>query len=376
MSKHIIFLLQQHLTPLVNFAKKYLDIISHIIWQKSTRMLTYFYNACCICKEIYNLEERKPLVLPCSHIFCQGCLQKMETKNNFVCPICGRVWSLESFGCLPFVHQLVEMTHMTKCNSSGHVNICDASNGEDSLWCKKCKVSICSQCLIEDHKTCDWVLLENMTGKIQVNLEKSVSTARSILHEKIYRETSKNDLKLTDIREKVKKLQYHEKRVLSFGEKLSARKKKAMQLFENCDSISSNGSVNELRSTITEVLALLDDKVTPPMIPKFLIVESDQPERGIDSEDPAYGHNSEDQEYGHNSEDPAYGHNSEDQEYGHNSEDPAYGHNSEDPAYGHNSEDPAYGHNSEDQACGHNSEDQAYGHNSEDPAYEIGRAHV
>ena len=315
MSKHIIFMLVKHLTPFVNFAQKYLNIILHIIYQKSNQMLTYYYNACCICKEVYNLEERKPFVLPCSHIFCQSCLQKMQAKNNWLCPICERVWSLQSIGGLAMVHQLVdssnEMTKMTKCNSSGHVNISAARNVELVLWCKKCKVSICNQCLIEDHKTCDWVLLEEVTGNIQVNLKESVSNARSILNEKISRETTENNSKLTDMRKNITKLKCHEETLVSFSKILSEKKDKATQLLKYCDSILSNGSVNDLKSTISEVLSLLNDKITPPYIPKFVILNSEQLEGGIDFEDPTDDHNLDLPADGCQGEDSAEGYNLE-----------------------------------------------------------------
>ncbi|XP_063611721.1 uncharacterized protein LOC134785337 [Penaeus indicus] len=44
---------------------------------------------CSVCLEIYDTKKRRPLVFPhCGHTFCQVCLEKINRKKVFRCPIC------------------------------------------------------------------------------------------------------------------------------------------------------------------------------------------------------------------------------------------------------------------------------------------------
>ena len=202
-------------------------------------------------------------------------------------PFVGHHGKEKSLEDLRFVRQLVcsnETKKKTRWNSFFNVTFCAAHNAELVLWCNKCQVSICNQCLIEDHKTCDWVLLEKITSKLQLKLKESITTARSILQERFFSQSTENVSKLIDIRDKMKELQCHEKTVVSFGETLSAKQERALQFLQNCERILSYGSVNELRSTISEVLSLFNDIITAPKIPKFEVVKSEEPEGVIDSE--------------------------------------------------------------------------------------------
>lgn len=65
---------------------------------------------CCNCEEVYNLEERKPLLLPCSHIFCRNCLQQMKLRNEEFCPTCRSNWRGQPLDNLPFMRQLASDT--------------------------------------------------------------------------------------------------------------------------------------------------------------------------------------------------------------------------------------------------------------------------
>ena len=41
---------------------------------------------CSICFNYYDNEEHKPLSLPCGHVYCMECLQKMFSQGSNFCP--------------------------------------------------------------------------------------------------------------------------------------------------------------------------------------------------------------------------------------------------------------------------------------------------
>ncbi|XP_018027528.1 E3 ubiquitin-protein ligase RNF168 [Hyalella azteca] len=51
--------------------------------------------ACTICYEFYNGCNRKPLSLPCGHVYCHPCLSKIVEKSPRICPSCRKFWAEE-----------------------------------------------------------------------------------------------------------------------------------------------------------------------------------------------------------------------------------------------------------------------------------------
>ena len=178
---------------------------------------------CCICEEIYNLEERKPLLLPCSHSFCQSCLQQMKTGNNDLCPVCRSSWGGQSVDSLPFIRQLVETpektTTQTKDISAQSKSNCLTHNANFIFWCNTCDIPICSHCFIEEHKACDLIHLKDKTDGLLKNLRESVVTTRSKLIESFTQKTKKNNEILSDIQKTKKVLQQYENLVQTFAKK-------------------------------------------------------------------------------------------------------------------------------------------------------------
>ena len=80
-------------------------------------------NTCSIGAEVYNLESRKPLLLPCSHSFCHICLQQLKSRSNELCPVCRESWAVKSVDSLPIIRQLVESSDKTKTVSNGQPNL-------------------------------------------------------------------------------------------------------------------------------------------------------------------------------------------------------------------------------------------------------------
>ena len=65
--------------------------------------------------------------------------------------------------------------------------------------------------------------------------------------------------------------------VVTFAKKLSTKQEQAMNLLEEFEKILSDASVNELSTTITKALSLLDDPMTEPKIPTFVVTDCEDP---------------------------------------------------------------------------------------------------
>ena len=243
---------------------------------------------CCICEEVYDLHDKKPLLLPCSHSFCHCCLQQMQLTNNQLCPICRASWEGQSVDSLPFIRQLVEPADKIKSKkdkSNPKKNTCVEHVADLLIWCCTCEVSLCIQCLKEQHKSCDWVQIKEKTNEMMKNLQESVDTTRAKLVEKISLVTTENDSKLADVRINIKKLRHCERIILSFARKLSTKQEEIMNLLEDNENIPSDSNVEEIAITISKTLSLLDDPIIVPTVPKCVVPECDVPEGDADVDD-------------------------------------------------------------------------------------------
>ena len=234
--------------------------------------------SCSICLEVYNLEERKPLLLLCSHTFCRSCLQQMQSKNNKLCPVCRTSWEGLSVDNLPFTRQQAEVSEKQKNEmKSDHQNICAVHNADQILWCKDCKVSICNRCLIEDHKSCNFMTIEAKVTELVSNLHESVTSTRKKLIDNFDHVTTENNSQLTDIQENIKKLQRAEKIAHSFRKQIPTRLENAMNMLEKYEKINSSSSVNELTMAISKTISLLDDSIVVPILPKIVVPDCVEP---------------------------------------------------------------------------------------------------
>ena len=244
---------------------------------------------CCICKDVYNFLEKKPLVLPCGHTFCRSCLQQMKSRNYKICPLCRKNWQRQPLDSLTVNRQLVinildGTASMPKNKFASNQNICKLHKADQFLWCKMCKMAICNICFLTMHESCNFIYIHEQTAELKRNLKETVTSTRTRLIKTFTLKATANKSTLSDIRDEQKKMKHFEKALLSFEKNLSTKQEKAMSSLDNYENISANASVNELTSKISKALSLLDDPLSEPNISSFVIPDCEEPAGDIGSE--------------------------------------------------------------------------------------------
>ena len=106
---------------------------------------------CSICLD----DPRDPRRLPCLHVYCRVCLEKLiERRSNqdglFPCPYCRHEHTLPEMGVDAF--PVAETSSKSNVGRHGHKILCRLHNEEHSMFCIKCKRPICMHCLPTTHK--------------------------------------------------------------------------------------------------------------------------------------------------------------------------------------------------------------------------------
>ena len=226
-------------------------------------------NSCCVCDEAYNLLERKPLLLPCSHSFCKYCIEHLTTKS---CPVCRECFQGHSVDQLPFIRQLAEpadkLINKFGPQSADNKNVCLIHKEEIVvLWCITCKMAICTHCLIETHKSCDWIEICQHKGELILKIRESFLKAQIHIPDIYTAAIAKNNSMLATVRGCIQDLLIFEKNALSVGERLSAQKEDAkinLALLE--DSIQN---LNIFESSIEKLDSALSTVVSFNLLPKL-----------------------------------------------------------------------------------------------------------
>ena len=251
-------------------------------------MATSAQITCSICEEVYDLEERKPLLLPCNHTFCRTCLLQLKDTENEYCPNCRASWEGMDVDSLTLIRQLAACSDektKSKVQVTRNLNICVTHKNDLTAWCKICKVSICLKCLKEDHKSCDWISIEEKTTELKSTLKDSVTSTRTLLIEKFTHATTESNSLLTGVIENIKKMQRYEKFLNSYIKKLSINQESAINQLETYEHVQCNSSVTELTKTISETLSLGEDLIKVPAIPQIVIPDCEEFADDTDSND-------------------------------------------------------------------------------------------
>ena len=253
---------------------------------KSVITMNFVESSCFVCTEIYDDRKRKPLLLPCSHSFCQRCLEKMEEKNNKVCPVCRNAWSQHSVNLLVYIRQLVpdanKTIHEKESKTVSHSNDCCESHWTNmAFWCNSCKISLCKHVWQKKHKECDWVFIEEKIKELKKVLKERTESTQRRFNDFFTCAERENNARLSNIQDLIKQLKKYEKALLSLKKSISTEKKNYMYLLKKFDSMSFDENmsftVEEYISAISVSTPFLDRLIEYPKISKFsLLAESEE----------------------------------------------------------------------------------------------------
>ena len=103
---------------------------------------------CSVCQEEYS----RPRVLPCLHVFCESCLEKLVDMRSILCPNCRRSASLlgssvSSFPRAFYIQHLFEIREALEMAQNRKKASCSkCGEGEVQAFCADCGQFICSFC--------------------------------------------------------------------------------------------------------------------------------------------------------------------------------------------------------------------------------------
>ena len=133
---------------------------------------------CCICRNEYEVEgKRIPLMLPCSHTFCKGCItEHVDLASSYGrkwigCAKCGKRQSIPEGNnfpvnryILPFFRKKVE-------------DVCQVHKKVAILFCKdtECQKGICASCVVGDeHRTHDIVEMKDEKERLVAEINSNI----------------------------------------------------------------------------------------------------------------------------------------------------------------------------------------------------------
>ncbi|XP_065896200.1 E3 ubiquitin-protein ligase TRIM56-like [Dysidea avara] len=104
---------------------------------------------CPICYEVY----RKPKYLPCHHSYCEGCMEKLQTGSNIICPECRETSAVPQGDVkeLPnnfFINRLLDEVDLKRKVEGKDEANCDAcvKEGKAVALCFDCTSFLCEYC--------------------------------------------------------------------------------------------------------------------------------------------------------------------------------------------------------------------------------------
>ena len=172
---------------------------------------------CCICRNEYEVEgKRIPLILPCSHTFCKGCItEHVDLASSYGrkwigCAKCGKRQSIPEGNNFPVNRYILPFFRKKE------EDVCQVHKKVAILFCKdtECQKGICASCVVGDeHRTHDIVEMkdekERLVAEINSNI-KIIIKDREMKKSKLYSEkrqvSARNELcvaKLENCRKKI-----------------------------------------------------------------------------------------------------------------------------------------------------------------------------
>ena len=194
---------------------------------------------CVICTEVFT----DPQVLPCEHVFCKGCVNRMKDEGTIKCPNCSKVCVIDDvkpdFRLATFLDALAKTTERLTKLTPPSDNTDDVTQKhavppagdkcescEENIidsFCHQCKQWLCTKCRkahgrLKVSKNHTFTLLSEKSHQLKIDITKNVKLVQQKIKElqinaKSY-EAAINKLKTTqkDVMEKSKNMRksFHE----------------------------------------------------------------------------------------------------------------------------------------------------------------------
>ena len=151
---------------------------------------------CVICAEVFT----DPQVLPCEHVFCKTCVDRMKEAGTIKCPNCSEVCKADDvkpdFRLSTFLDVLAENTErLTRPTTSSNTNTtdnrfreqitmpsagkkCESCEQSDiDSFCRQCEQYFCRRCKIQHGKIAATKHHECTLLTVVESSERSVSTS-------------------------------------------------------------------------------------------------------------------------------------------------------------------------------------------------------
>lgn len=131
---------------------------------------------CMVCRELYDMDERSPRLLPCHHAFCMACILTFYQKEaeyrqsmamipssstafavSISCPHCAAnfITTEEGLRQLTTDHRIVQLMDFIGHTDKQTVVYCPKHALQPlNFFCEKCGELVCRDCTVLDHKVC------------------------------------------------------------------------------------------------------------------------------------------------------------------------------------------------------------------------------
>ncbi len=155
---------------------------------------------CPVCQEIYCNPSKTPKKLPCDHIFCFQCLQKLSSacfNDKLTCPVCRATSTLHKSDAslFPTAHQvnrLIDIYHKSlkehTQNTSAPIETpqsptCSLHNSQPlAVYCETCHKAVCRDCALTvcAPKKHNYGFLEEVAKKYKNELDSKVKPLQEL----------------------------------------------------------------------------------------------------------------------------------------------------------------------------------------------------
>ncbi|OWF52298.1 tripartite motif-containing protein 54-like [Mizuhopecten yessoensis] len=178
------------------------------IFLEEERFLETFLR-CLICRELYDLSDRPPKILPCHHSLCLQCTLKLyqgevdyhkgQTHGfvpvavSIVCPTCRKHFISQEEGLrqLPTDHRVIQLIDFVRNTDVQIIQYCTKHQHQHlNFFCEHCCYLVCRDCTILDHKESD--------GHIVLDIDTAVNKYVQVLDNAMAELQSQN----TELKEK------------------------------------------------------------------------------------------------------------------------------------------------------------------------------